>query len=137
MFTGRCRNCGLKFKSAYDVCPRCGTPCSPHLDYSHEVRSTVSWRPLFFWIGVLLLCIAVGLLGTNEGAIHLPSTKDWLQALNTALLLWFGLVIYFFPTNIAVRHQHTDVKAIFALNLLLGWTFIGWVVAVVWAYKRP
>ena len=45
-----------------------------------------------------------------------------------------GLVIYFIPTAVAKGHRHRD--AIFALNLLLGWTFIGWVVALVWALAR-
>ena len=42
------------------------------------------------------------------------------------------VLIYFLPTFISGRHKnHT---AIFVLNLLLGWTIIGWSVAMVWAF---
>jgi hypothetical protein len=41
--------------------------------------------------------------------------------------------IYFAPTIIANARHKRNVGAIFVLNLLLGWTFIGWVVALVWA----
>jgi hypothetical protein len=34
---------------------------------------------------------------------------------------------------VAMRGSHPLWGAIFALNLLLGWTLIGWVVALVWA----
>jgi hypothetical protein len=41
--------------------------------------------------------------------------------------------VYLLPTIIAgVRHS-TRWTAIFALNLFLGWTFIGWIGALVWA----
>jgi hypothetical protein len=38
--------------------------------------------------------------------------------------------LYFLPTIIGFRKR--DVGAIFILNLLLGWTVIGWVVCLVW-----
>ena len=40
--------------------------------------------------------------------------------------------IYFFPTIVAVMRSHNNTLSIFVLNLFLGWTFIGWVVALVW-----
>jgi hypothetical protein len=43
------------------------------------------------------------------------------------------LVLYFLPTVIAVNRGHHNALAISALNLLLGWTFLGWVIAFVWA----
>lgn len=44
-----------------------------------------------------------------------------------------GFVIYFLPTIIAlVRHKRNTVS-ILLLNLFLGWTFIGWIIALVWA----
>jgi hypothetical protein len=46
-------------------------------------------------------------------------------------LLTVGIAAYFFPTYVAKTHRNRG--AIFVLNLLLGWTFLGWVVALVWA----
>ena len=52
----------------------------------------------------------------------------------TALVLLLGLLaIYMLPTLIADSRHHKNVNAIGALNLLLGWTLIGWVLALVWA----
>ena len=42
-------------------------------------------------------------------------------------------VVYFLPTIIAVLRGHPSSLAIFVLNLFLGGTFIGWVLALVWA----
>lgn len=41
----------------------------------------------------------------------------------------FGL--YFLPSLIGMSKRNAG--AIFVLNFFLGWTFIGWVVAMVWA----
>jgi predicted membrane protein len=43
-------------------------------------------------------------------------------------------ILYFFPAYTAKRRKHVNASAIFILNLFLGWTFIGWVVALVWSY---
>ncbi|HEY8967502.1 MAG TPA: superinfection immunity protein [Puia sp.] len=48
-------------------------------------------------------------------------------------ILFVLLVPYFLPTIIAILRQKTNTGSIFALNLLLGWSLIGWVVALVWA----
>ena len=51
------------------------------------------------------------------------------------LVTWLAL-LYMLPTIIAVVQQRTNTGAIAALNVLLGWTFIGWVVALVWAMTK-
>lgn len=44
-----------------------------------------------------------------------------------------GLFMYFLPSAVAVFRKHHQAGAILVLNLLLGWTFIGWVICAVWA----
>jgi hypothetical protein len=43
------------------------------------------------------------------------------------------LAIYFLPTIVAGRRYHNNMMAIFVVNLFLGWTFLGWVGALVWS----
>lgn len=52
--------------------------------------------------------------------------------------LGFGipLVMYFLPSIIALARSKRDTLAIFLLNLFLGWSIIGWIVALVWAAKN-
>lgn len=47
----------------------------------------------------------------------------------------FSTVMYFLPSIVALARSKRDLLAIFLLNLFLGWTVIGWVVALVWAAK--
>ena len=47
------------------------------------------------------------------------------------------ITIYFLPTLIAVRKDHHNKLSIFLLNLLLGWTFLGWVASLIWSVSRP
>lgn len=44
--------------------------------------------------------------------------------------------VYFMPTWVAWKMRHHNVVAIGVLNLLAGWTFIGWVGALVWSLTR-
>ena len=48
-------------------------------------------------------------------------------------LLVCGLLLYLLPTIIGYKRDHHNQIAIFVLNLLLGWTFLGWVLALVWS----
>jgi hypothetical protein len=47
----------------------------------------------------------------------------------------FPFVMYFLPSIIALARSKRDIVGIVLLNFLLGWTIIGWVVALVWAVK--
>lgn len=55
----------------------------------------------------------------------------------------FLIAVYFFPAVLAEMRSHHSRGAIFVLNFLLGWTFLGWIIALVWActgarsYKAP
>ncbi|MGD9894852.1 MAG: superinfection immunity protein [Dehalococcoidia bacterium] len=49
------------------------------------------------------------------------------------IALLFLLGLYFLPTIIAGARSRRNSGSIFALNLFLGWSLIGWVIALVWA----
>jgi Superinfection immunity protein len=52
------------------------------------------------------------------------------------LLLWLIMLgIYLIPTLVARCQEHHQLYAIGVLNLLLGWTLVGWIGALVWAFK--
>ena len=48
----------------------------------------------------------------------------------------FGFVLYFLPALIAFARSKRDAMSILVLNFFLGWTAIGWVIALVWALKQ-
>jgi len=50
--------------------------------------------------------------------------------------IFFLLVLYFLPTIIAFSRYKRNVVAILVLNILAGWTFVGWVIAIVWAFTK-
>lgn len=45
-------------------------------------------------------------------------------------------VLYFAPSIVAWGRSKRNAVAIFALNLLLGWLIIPWVIALVWALMK-
>ena len=46
-------------------------------------------------------------------------------------LMFLTVVLYFLPAIIA--HNKRDSSKILVVNLLFGWTVIGWCIALVWA----
>jgi len=52
------------------------------------------------------------------------------------ILVCGGSLFYFLPTVVSWGRGHQNGAAIFMLNLLLGWTFLGWVAALVWAFTE-
>jgi hypothetical protein len=49
-------------------------------------------------------------------------------------MLIVALLLYFIPTVIALSRGHLSALAIFFLNLFLGWTLIGWIIAFIWSW---
>lgn len=77
-------------------------------------------------IGLIILCaISAGIgSGTNSTA-----------AVFAGVFFLSLLVLYFAPTVNAVRRDHPNKVSIIVLNVLLGWTLLGWIVALVWSYS--
>jgi hypothetical protein len=53
---------------------------------------------------------------------------DW-----TILLLIPLVVFYFLPVIVARIGKHSNIKPVFIVNLVFGWTFVGWIAAIFWA----
>ena len=70
-----------------------------------------------------ILAIAAGLI-KDKAALLAPA--------NLALLL-VGLALYLLPTLLAVHRNCIATGWIAAINVLLGWTLFGWVIALGWA----
>ena len=55
--------------------------------------------------------------------------------ISVAVIILF-VIPYFLPSIIALFRSKSNTTAIVMLNLFLGWTFIGWVVALIWAVTK-
>jgi hypothetical protein len=53
------------------------------------------------------------------------------KTISIALIIY--LIVYFIPTLVARLRHHNNKLAIIVLNILAGWTAIGWLVALVWS----
>ncbi len=56
-----------------------------------------------------------------------------MEGIISLFIVLIALAIYFIPTFVANSKKKDNTTAIFLLNLFLGWTFVGWVIALVWA----
>ena len=45
------------------------------------------------------------------------------------------VVVYLLPIQVAYLRQHRHLGSIVVITVLLGWTFIGWTVALAWAFS--
>ena len=53
--------------------------------------------------------------------------------MGSAIIIIFLVGLFLAPTFIAVGRNHHNCAAIFALNLCLGWTGLGWIAALIWS----
>jgi hypothetical protein len=53
------------------------------------------------------------------------------------ILFLIGILVYFIPTIVASKRKHINKASIVVINIFLGWTLVGWVVALVWVLKKP
>lgn len=58
------------------------------------------------------------------------SPQAWILIFITGLVC---CLIYFAPTAIAAMRQHHQIGVVIAVNVFLGWTLVGWVVALAFA----
>lgn len=77
-------------------------------------------------LAVPLAALLVGLGLSGAGA----------AGVGAIIVICGGIWLYVAPTWIAHKAQHPQRTAITILNILLGWTVIGWIASIVWAFGR-
>jgi hypothetical protein len=78
----------------------------------------------------------LGLLFTESYSkyFNIVSSNPSVQnSLIIAIIAVFCLLFYFIPTFVAYNRSHQSKLAIFFLNITLGWSVIGWIVALIWS----
>ena len=55
---------------------------------------------------------------------------------NVIVFVVLAFTIYFIPVSIAIMRDHHNTLGVFVVNLFLGWTFLGWVAALVWSFIK-
>ncbi len=99
-------------------CPRCSLGFVPDPRADHR-------RQIFVWTIVAAAAVlCVGIMAAMGLAQYL-----------VPLGMIVGVVLFYFIPTIVGRNKH-NATAIFVLNLVAGWTFAGWVVALVWACTK-
>lgn len=133
-----CRSCGAATGAEASEIPEAvhiGKPAAAPSSPQPELRKfdtcfragyrAVSCALLLFW---LLMWLSV------------PSVPhdDFISFL--AVMPFYGLsqlafYLCLLPTRLAIRRKRPDRMLIFAFNILLGWTLVGWVGSLRWALK--
>ncbi len=81
----------------------------------------------YFGFGIVaLLCLL---------ALYIDISRSWQGGLTG--LLFINIPLYMLPAFIAGYRSHRNTGAVAILNVLLGWTGLGWVAALAWSFARP
>jgi len=83
------------------------------------------------------IVISVLLLATFMTACA-PPYWDFTPNLFAFVCFPFGLLgvgLYFLPIIVAAVKRKQNMLGIVLLNVLAGWTVIGWIIALVWAFS--
>ncbi|WP_372587378.1 superinfection immunity protein [Aeromonas veronii] len=56
-----------------------------------------------------------------------------MELFQSFILLTLLVAVYFLPLIMAVKRNHRNTAPIAMLNLLLGWTVLGWIGALIWS----
>lgn len=56
-----------------------------------------------------------------------------MQGLTGLVILTLIALFYFLPAVIANQRDTDHLGSIFLINLLFGWTILGWIAALIWA----
>lgn len=75
---------------------------------------------------IVATAAVAAVVGSAEGWINLGTAGSFVAIAALAL-------VYFVPTIVAARREHGDLWPILIINVLTGWTIIGWLTAMVWA----
>lgn len=76
---------------------------------------------------VMGICLTSFLAGKGSNGFSVVATAVFVPS---------AILLYFYPT-ICTMNKYRKITPIFKLNLLAGWTVVGWIIALIWGMSRP
>jgi len=77
------------------------------------------------------------LVGKSSPLLLLMHLLEDLFAAPPIVLVCIFTALYLLPWIVSAFNNHPAKAGIFILNSLLGWTVIGWIIALIWAVTKP
>lgn len=94
------------------------------------------WAHLaWFAAGLPIGGIALFMSSLEPGSVS-GIVSSITSAIFSAWCLFVAIFVMLWPAFVAHRRGHHNKSAILALNVLLGWTCLGWAIAMVWAHTE-
>jgi hypothetical protein len=131
-------------RTAPTACPTADDLFEPIADWFGDLMGFLAdfVVPLAVLALILILALAViegskagsflaAARGAGEGVLGVAGLA--LLAVLLAVFLRAAGWLFWLPTRVAEATDHPNQVAIAAVNLLFGWTFLGWGIALVWA----
>ena len=77
------------------------------------------------WVALIVLALNAKPTAIDAGAA--------VRGVGLLMLFVVGCCVYFLPSIVAASRSKANTAPIILINLFLGWTLVGWVVAFAWA----
>lgn len=102
-------------------------------------RPSIFARCLFISYGLLFILNLLGMFlmySKNQSVFFEKSTFSPIVLAFVAPLVLIGILLcYLLPSVIAYVRDHRNSIPIFIVNLFFGWTLLGWVICLAWAFS--
>lgn len=82
------------------------------------------------------LAMGFGLFGWILGVVFAHPDNLWQAAFLSCIASLVGGLVYMVPTIVADARKQPAIYSILVVNLFLGWSVIGFVVALAWALNK-
>jgi hypothetical protein len=86
---------------------------------------------------LLLVALGAGVLAFISHSADKPAAAvepvDLQIPAATTIVVFVALWLYFLPTIVAMGRGHPNAAPIFVVNLVFGWTLLGFVAALAWS----
>ena len=103
-------------------------PESPMSPYPHQ-KPPPSWLPLMVLLAIAVLGWLIAVMADATG----HAAALWFDLCTGLGLMLAAIGLYMFPYVIGRQRDVATSGALFVVNLLFGWTVLGWFGCLIWA----